>query len=142
MSSARARASASSPHGYQSTGLWACWRRYGLVSPARRFIASVADQARVPAEAERAVELAGRAGDAVDDGLAAALVPEAPQREGADRRAEAAPAELLADADRLQLADRVLVFRPDEAVGGKAAVGRFDDAVERAAVGQAAITFA
>ena len=31
-----ARASASGPHGNQSTGLWACWRRYGLVSPARR----------------------------------------------------------------------------------------------------------
>ena len=29
MSSARARASASSPHGYQSTGLSACWSRYG-----------------------------------------------------------------------------------------------------------------
>ena len=26
------------PHGYQSTGLSACWRRYGLVSAARRFI--------------------------------------------------------------------------------------------------------
>ena len=25
--SARARSKASSPHGYQSTGLWACWRR-------------------------------------------------------------------------------------------------------------------
>src|SRR3972149_6353272 len=36
-SSSRARASASGPQGYQSTGLWACWRRYGLVSPARRF---------------------------------------------------------------------------------------------------------
>src|SRR5262245_49071470 len=31
-----ARASASGPHGNQSTGLFACWRRYGLVSPARR----------------------------------------------------------------------------------------------------------
>src|SRR6187401_794767 len=30
-------AKASSPHGYQSTGLSACWRRYGLVSFARRF---------------------------------------------------------------------------------------------------------
>src|SRR5207249_11432037 len=38
LSSARARANASSPHGYQSTGLSACWRRYGLVSPASRFI--------------------------------------------------------------------------------------------------------
>src|SRR5215207_5281777 len=37
-SSARASSKASSPHGYQSTGLSACWRRYGLVSPARRFI--------------------------------------------------------------------------------------------------------
>src|SRR5438046_1319608 len=36
-SSARARARASSPQGYQSTGLSACWRRYGLVSSARRF---------------------------------------------------------------------------------------------------------
>src|SRR5687768_14142240 len=40
LSSRRARSSASSPHGYQSTGLWACWRRYGLVSRARRFIGS------------------------------------------------------------------------------------------------------
>ena len=32
MSLARAFAKASSPHGYQSTGLSACWRRYGLVS--------------------------------------------------------------------------------------------------------------
>src|SRR5205807_6302504 len=37
LSSARAFSNASSPHGYQSTGLSACWRRYGLVSPARRF---------------------------------------------------------------------------------------------------------
>src|SRR5690242_2942735 len=36
-SSARARASASSPQAYQSTGLWACWSRYGLVSSIRRF---------------------------------------------------------------------------------------------------------
>src|SRR6266404_6854538 len=34
--SERALAKASSPHGYQSTGLWACWSRYGLVSRARR----------------------------------------------------------------------------------------------------------
>ena len=27
-----------SPHGYQSTGLCACWRRYGLVSPASRLV--------------------------------------------------------------------------------------------------------
>src|SRR5438105_8291981 len=38
LSSARARPNASSPHGYQSTGLPACWRRYGLVSWASRFI--------------------------------------------------------------------------------------------------------
>src|ERR1700704_2895870 len=29
---------ASLPHGYQSTGLWACCRRYGLVSSASRFV--------------------------------------------------------------------------------------------------------
>ena len=34
---AAGRSKASSPHGYQSTGLWACWSRYGLVSEARRF---------------------------------------------------------------------------------------------------------
>ncbi len=28
---------ASGPHGYQSTGLWACWSRYGLLSFASRF---------------------------------------------------------------------------------------------------------
>src|SRR3954470_23886466 len=38
LSSARALANASSPHAYQSTGLAACWRRYGLRSRARRFI--------------------------------------------------------------------------------------------------------
>ena len=37
LSSSRALASASSPHGYQSTGFSACWSRYGLVSVARRF---------------------------------------------------------------------------------------------------------
>ena len=30
-------ANASGPHGYQSTGLWACWSRYGLLSFASRF---------------------------------------------------------------------------------------------------------
>src|SRR4051794_34467339 len=38
LSSARAFANASSPHGYQSTGLCACWRRYGEVSFPRRFM--------------------------------------------------------------------------------------------------------
>src|SRR5512147_453361 len=38
LSSARARAKASSPHGYQSTGLCACCSRYGLVSRARRLV--------------------------------------------------------------------------------------------------------
>src|SRR5881275_322071 len=37
-SSRFARSSASSPHGYQSTGLCACCSRYGLVSPASRFV--------------------------------------------------------------------------------------------------------
>src|SRR5215470_4540109 len=37
LSSARAFAKASSPHGYQSTGLCACCSRYGLVSRASRF---------------------------------------------------------------------------------------------------------
>src|SRR5581483_2847895 len=36
--SACARANASSPHGYQSTGLSLCCRRYGLVSSASRFM--------------------------------------------------------------------------------------------------------
>src|SRR5262245_27668060 len=36
-SSRRARASASSLHGYQSTGFSACWRRYGDVSCWSRF---------------------------------------------------------------------------------------------------------
>src|SRR5438270_9964280 len=29
---------ASGPHGYQSTGLWACWSRYGLDSFASRLV--------------------------------------------------------------------------------------------------------
>src|SRR5215469_7178977 len=33
-----ARSSASGPHGYHSTGLCACFVRYGLVSEARRFV--------------------------------------------------------------------------------------------------------
>ena len=33
----RASANASSPHSHQSTGLSACWRRYGLREPASRF---------------------------------------------------------------------------------------------------------
>src|SRR6476646_10784008 len=36
----RAVANASSPHGYQSTGLCACWRRYGDFSWANRFLCS------------------------------------------------------------------------------------------------------
>src|SRR3954471_9049064 len=36
VSSSRARARASSPHGYQSTGLSLCWSRYGEVSPESR----------------------------------------------------------------------------------------------------------
>ena len=40
LSSAFARASASSPHGYQFTGLCACCLRYGLDSFASRFGAS------------------------------------------------------------------------------------------------------
>src|SRR5215212_6281176 len=35
-SSSRARANASSPHGYQSTGFSACWSRYGEASRASR----------------------------------------------------------------------------------------------------------
>ena len=38
----RAAANASGPHGYQSTGLSRCWRRYGEVSVARRFTAATA----------------------------------------------------------------------------------------------------
>src|SRR5437870_2010879 len=37
-SSARASANASSPHGRQSTGLCACWSRYGELSSARRLV--------------------------------------------------------------------------------------------------------
>src|SRR5215207_7120682 len=37
-SSCAARARASSPQGNQSTGLWACWRRYGLVSRTSRLV--------------------------------------------------------------------------------------------------------
>src|SRR5436305_4949740 len=38
LSSVLARSNASSPHGYQSTGLSLCCRRYGLVSSASRFM--------------------------------------------------------------------------------------------------------
>src|SRR5690348_10495410 len=36
--SRRARSKASGPQAYQSTGLCACWRRYGLCSAASRFM--------------------------------------------------------------------------------------------------------
>src|SRR5215510_6947836 len=36
--SARAFSNASGPHGNQSTGLWACWSKYGLVSWMRRLV--------------------------------------------------------------------------------------------------------
>src|SRR6266568_4612243 len=36
--SARAFANASGPHVNQSTGLWACWSKYGLVSWMRRLV--------------------------------------------------------------------------------------------------------
>ena len=38
LSSALALAKASSPHGYQSTGLWACWSKYGLFWWIRRLV--------------------------------------------------------------------------------------------------------
>src|SRR6266852_9786079 len=36
--SARAFSNASGPHENQSTGLWACWSKYGLVSWMRRLV--------------------------------------------------------------------------------------------------------
>src|SRR6187402_848020 len=71
LSSRRARSSASGPHGYQSTGWWACWSRYGLVSRARRLRPScgiwlelyrfrrppnIAELARVSRDASRAFD--------------------------------------------------------------------------------------
>src|SRR4051794_38888486 len=56
-SSSRARARAASPHGYHSTGLSLCWRRYGEVSPARRL--GMWSRLRVPAQ-ERAPDLPAR----------------------------------------------------------------------------------
>src|SRR5579883_572872 len=44
--SSRARRSASSPQGYQSTGLWACCSRYGLVSSLSRLAMALAFQCR------------------------------------------------------------------------------------------------
>src|SRR6266699_1884899 len=41
----RALAKASAPHGNQSTGLCACWRRYGDFSRARRFVCEWAEVA-------------------------------------------------------------------------------------------------
>src|SRR6266511_5546835 len=69
LSSARAFANASSPHGYQSTGLSACWRRYGLVSPARRFISllvavlgAVASSGSAPAVSKAAADAVASSG--------------------------------------------------------------------------------
>src|SRR5947207_1708331 len=57
LSSWHALASASSPHGYQSTGLSACWRRYGLVSWARRFTCPVFQAAAPPRGSIRPMSL-------------------------------------------------------------------------------------
>src|SRR5579871_242784 len=46
LSSRAAFANASSPHGYQSTGLCACCKRYGLFSAARRFCISGSECSR------------------------------------------------------------------------------------------------
>ena len=82
-------------------------------------------------EAERRVERAGRLRGAVDDCLPATFFVQAAQGERADRGAEPAAAELIAGTDRLELADGVLVVGPAETVGGEAAAGSLDDAVER-----------
>src|SRR6185437_8246849 len=52
----RARSSASSPQGYHSTGLSACWSRYGLVSPASRFMRTTIppDVLRIPPPSQAA----------------------------------------------------------------------------------------
>ena len=85
-------------------------------------------------ETEQLVQRAGRLGLAVDNRLAAAFLVPALQREGADGSAETAMAELFADADRLELANSVLIVGPDVAVRGEATIRRLDDAIERFAV--------
>jgi hypothetical protein len=42
-----ALANASSPHGYQSTGLCACWSRYGLLESISLFAAAGAEREKV-----------------------------------------------------------------------------------------------
>src|SRR5512145_809785 len=68
LSSARARANASSPHGYQSTGLCACCSRYGLLSRARRLsptgIPAASAPERQPGEGGRHRRVADAHGDA------------------------------------------------------------------------------
>src|SRR5437868_12423881 len=65
LSSARARANASSPHGYQSTGLSLCWRRYGLVESASRFTHWTLVGVRVPSTGAGARRCGCRASDCV-----------------------------------------------------------------------------
>jgi hypothetical protein len=88
----------------------------------------------VDAEAERLVKRARRCGSAVNDRLSGAFFVQTVQCERADGVAEALAAKLLPDANRLELADAVLVVGPAEAVRGEAAVRRLDDAVKRLAV--------
>src|SRR3954464_2974272 len=67
LSSSRARASASSLHSHQATGLCACWRRYGLVAAGRRFTPALcptdgalrAARAQPPAELDSARDQRG-----------------------------------------------------------------------------------
>src|SRR5262249_57359618 len=109
--------------------------RVRVREPLQAGSARVADERRVPAEADRLVERARRIADAVDDRLPAALLVPAAKSERADGGAEPAASEFVTHADRLQLADAALVVRPEEAIGREAAVGRLDDAVEGRPIG-------
>ncbi len=56
----RAAAKASGPQAYQSTGLCACWRRYGLVSLARRLGGRASGWRDMPDGTERGPEVRAR----------------------------------------------------------------------------------
>src|SRR6185436_1381713 len=125
LSSARARASASGPQGYQSTGLSLCWRRYGDDSSARR-LATSGGYRRLRAGGGARRGLAGGAHREIAEALEPGDAHPPLLRLGRDRdlvvlvadRDEVAGVELVEPPDDVSRRDRMVVRKDlDESAG-------------------------